>query len=146
MDTAQILFGHLLSEETRSNESKKQLALKFEAFNQLAVDLAVESGDLVEAWEYMRTRQKCLFKLNFFRAGIIIFIRPTMVQFNNYLIPQQQSFTGILVQWPLHTFILKDQAPSPILLFTPMQDAGAIPLGEDALALNELPLPEQCNT
>ncbi|QHG20061.1 tetratricopeptide repeat protein [Nostoc sp. ATCC 53789] len=135
------LLRQLLSEETRSDESKKQLALKFAGFDQLAVDLAVESGDLVEAWEIAEQGKNAC--LNWLLSGWN----------NNIYSPHygaiQQLFnpTTAIIYWhispvALHTFILKDQAPSPILLFTPMQDAGAIPLGEDAIRLNELPLPE----
>ncbi len=45
------LLQQLLSDATRSDESKKQLALKFISLRQLVVDLAVDYGDLVEAWE-----------------------------------------------------------------------------------------------
>ncbi|MEH2152014.1 CHAT domain-containing protein [Nostoc sp.] len=135
------LLRQLLSEETRSDESKKQLALKFAGFDQLAVDLAVESGDLVEAWEIAEQgKNTCL---NWLLSGWNDHI------YSPYYGAIQELFnpTTAIIYWhispvALHTFILKDQAPSPILLFTPMQDPGAIPLGEDAIRLNELPLPE----
>ncbi|MHC5674073.1 CHAT domain-containing protein [Nostoc sp.] len=135
------LLQQLLSEETRSDESKKQLALKFAGFEQLAVDLAVESGDLVEAWQIAEQGKNAC--LNWLLSG-----------WNDHIYSPdyggiQELFnpTTAIIYWhispvALHTFILKDQAPSPILLFTPMQDPGAIPLGEDAIRLNELPLPE----
>ncbi|MEH2002424.1 MAG: tetratricopeptide repeat protein [Nostoc sp.] len=135
------LLQQLLSEETRSDESKKQLALKFTGFEQLAVDLAVESGDLVEAWQIAEQGKNAC--LNWLLSG-----------WNDHIYSPdygaiQQLFnpTTAIIYWhispvALHTFILKDQAPSPILLFTPMQDPGAIPLGEEAIRLNELPLPE----
>ncbi|MDZ8066384.1 MAG: tetratricopeptide repeat protein [Nostoc sp. DedQUE08] len=135
------LLRQLLSEETRSDESKKQLALKFTGFDQLAVDLAVESGDLVEAWEIAEQgKNACLsWLLSGWNDNI----------YSPYYGAIQQLFnpTTAIIYWhispvALHTFILKDQAPSPILLFTPMQDTGVIPLGEDAIRLNELPLPE----
>ncbi|MEH2285489.1 MAG: tetratricopeptide repeat protein [Nostoc sp.] len=135
------LLQQLLSEETRSDESKKQLALKFAGFDQLAVDLAVESGDLVEAWEIAEQGKNAC--LNWLLSGWNDRI------YSPYYGAIQQLFnpTTAIIYWhispvALHTFILKDQAPSPILLFTPMQDAGVIPLGEDAIRLNELPLPE----
>jgi CHAT domain-containing protein/Flp pilus assembly protein TadD len=135
------LLRQLLSEETRSEESKKQLALKFVGFDQLAVDLAVESGDLVEAWEIAEQGKNAC--LNWLLYGWNDHI------YSPYYGAIQQLFnpTTAIIYWhispvALHTFILKDQAPSPILLFTPMQDTGAIPLGEDAIRLNELPLPE----
>ncbi len=52
--------------------------------------------------------------------------------------------TTAIVYWhisptSLHTFILKDEAPSPILIFTPMQDVVS---SADTMYQNELPLPE----
>ena len=135
------LLRQLLSEETRSDESKKQLALKFTGFKQLAVDLAVESGDLVEAWEIAEQGKNAC--LNWLLSGW-----NDQIYSPDYgAIQQLFNPTTAIIYWhispvTLHTFILKDQAPSPILLFTPMQDPGAIPLGEDAIRLNELPLPE----
>ncbi|MEH2432865.1 MAG: tetratricopeptide repeat protein [Nostoc sp.] len=135
------LLQQLLSEETRSDESKKQLALKFAGFEQLAVDLAVESGDLVEAWQIAEQGKNAC--LNWLLSGW-----NDQIYSPDYgAIQQLFNPTTAIIYWhispvALHTFILKDQAPSPILLFTPMQDPGAIPLGEDAIRLNELPLPE----
>ncbi|MBW4455932.1 MAG: tetratricopeptide repeat protein [Nostoc indistinguendum CM1-VF10] len=135
------LLRQLLSEETRSDESKKQLALKFAGFDQLAVDLAVESGDLVEAWEIAEQGKNAC--LNWLLSGW----NDNIYSPDYGAIQQLFNPTTAIIYWhispvALHTFILKDQAPSPILLFTPMQDTGAIPLGEDAILLNELPLPE----
>ncbi|MBN3945322.1 MAG: tetratricopeptide repeat protein [Nostoc sp. NMS7] len=135
------LLQQLLSEETRSDESKKQLALKFAGFEQLAVDLAVESGDLVEAWQIAEQGKNAC--LNWLLSGW-----NDQIYSPDYgRIQQLFNPTTAIIYWhispvALHTFILKDQAPSPILLFTPMQDPGAILLGEDAIRLNELPLPE----
>ncbi|MDF5736458.1 MULTISPECIES: tetratricopeptide repeat protein [unclassified Nostoc] len=135
------LLQQLLSEETRSDESKKQLALKFTGFDQLAVDLAVESGDLVEAWQIAEQGKNAC--LNWLLSGW----NNDIYSPNYGAIQQLFNPTTAIIYWhispvALHTFILKDQAPSPILLFTPMQDPGAIPLGEEAIRLNELPLPE----
>ncbi|WP_341527618.1 tetratricopeptide repeat protein [Nostoc sp. UHCC 0302] len=135
------LLRQLLSEVTRSDESKKQLVLKFTGFAQLAVDLAVESGDLVEAWEFAEHgKNACL--------NWLLFGWCDEIYSPNYgAIQQLLNPTTAIVYWhispaALHTFILKDGAPSPILLFTPIQDLGAISDGEDAVRLNELPLPE----
>ncbi|WP_193195947.1 CHAT domain-containing protein [Nostoc sp. MG11] len=135
------LLQQLLSEATRSDESKKQLALKFSGFGQLAVDLAVESGDLVEAWEMAEQgKNSCLNWLLFGWSNEISSLNYGAVQ-------QLLNPTTAIVYWhispaALHTFILKDGAPSPILLFTPIQDVGTISSGETAVRLNELPLPE----
>ncbi|MDZ8078418.1 MAG: tetratricopeptide repeat protein [Nostoc sp. DcaGUA01] len=135
------LLQQLLSEETRSEESKKQLALKFVGFDQLAVDLAVDYGDVVEAWEIAEQgKNACLNSLLFGWNDHI---------YSPHYGAIQELFnpTTAIIYWhispvALQTFILKDQAPSPILLFTPIQDVGAIALGEETIRLNELPLPE----
>ncbi|MBE9033840.1 CHAT domain-containing protein [aff. Roholtiella sp. LEGE 12411] len=135
------LLQQLLSEATRSDETKKQLALKFSGFSQLAVDLAVESGDLVEAWEMAEQgKNACLNWLLFGWSDEISSLHYGAVQ-------QLLNPTTAIVYWhispaALHTFILKDGAPSPILLFTPIQDVGTISSGEATVRLNELPLPE----
>jgi CHAT domain-containing protein/Flp pilus assembly protein TadD len=135
------LLQQLLSEATRSEDSKKQLALKFAGFNQLAVDLAVDSGDVVEAWEIAEQgKNTCL--------NWLLFGWDNNIYSPHYgAIQELFNPTTAIIYWhispvALHTFILKDQAPSPILLFTPIQDIGAITFGEDAIRLNELPLAE----
>lgn len=127
------LLQQLLSEPTRSDDSKKQLALKFAGLGQLAVDVAVEYGDLVEAWEMAEYgKDSCLTWLLFgWNADIQL---PKYRSVQHLLNP-----TTAIVYWhispvALHTFIIKDQAPSPILIFTPIQDYNKLP--------NDLPLPE----
>ncbi|MDZ8107123.1 MAG: tetratricopeptide repeat protein [Nostoc sp. DedQUE12a] len=135
------LLQQLLNEETRSEESKKQLALKFVGFDQLAVDLAVDYGDVVEAWEIAEQgKNACL--------NWLLFGWDDNIYSPHYgAIQELFNPTTAIIYWhispvALQTFILKDQAPSPILLFTPIQDVGAIALGEETIRLNELPLPE----
>ncbi|ABA21830.1 TPR repeat protein [Trichormus variabilis ATCC 29413] len=131
------LLQQLLNEPTRTAEIKKQLALKFAGFGQLAVDVAVEYGDLVEAWEIAEQGKNAC--LTWLLCGWNADIQPL-----NYRAVQQllNPHTAI-IYWhispvALHTFIVKDQAPSPILVFTPVQDLGAI----NATPLQDLPLPE----
>nr|WP_309232587.1 tetratricopeptide repeat protein [Cylindrospermum sp. FACHB-282] len=136
------LWRQLLNEPTRPDETKKQLALKFAGLGQLAVDLAVDAGDLVEAWEIAEQgKNTCsTWLLSGWRDDIY------SPKYNS--VQQLLNPTTAIVYWhispaALHTFIIKDQAPSPILLFTPIQDLGAImPLAQTTNSLNELPLPE----
>ncbi|MFN6436795.1 MAG: CHAT domain-containing protein [Nostoc sp. DedSLP01] len=135
------LLQQLLSEETRSEESKKQLALKFIGFEQLAVDLAVDSGDVVEAWEIAEQGKNACLNWQLFGWHNNIYSPPYSA------IQELFNPTTAIIYWhispvALQTFILKDQAPSPILLFTPIQDVGTISLAEETIRLNELPLPE----
>jgi CHAT domain-containing protein/tetratricopeptide (TPR) repeat protein len=135
------LLQQLLNESTRPDDSKKQLALKFAGFGQLAVDLAVEYGDLVEAWEIAEQgKNACLTWLLYGWHEEIYSPQYSSIQ-------QLLNPTTAIIYWhisptALHTFIIKDGTPSPILLFTPIQDVGAIHLGLAPMRLQELPLPE----
>jgi tetratricopeptide (TPR) repeat protein/CHAT domain-containing protein len=105
----------LLSEANRSDESKKQLALKFAGFQQLTVDLAVQSGNLVQAVELAEQgKNACLSWLLFAWSDEIS--SPSYSDMQRLL-----NSTTAVVYWhispyALHTFILKHNAPSPIVL------------------------------
>jgi tetratricopeptide (TPR) repeat protein len=122
------LLQQLVNSPTRTDENKKQLVLKFAGLGQLAVDLAVNTGDVVEAWEIAEQgKNNCLQ-----------WLMPELndqLQSRNYdSIQQLLNPETAIIYWhlspaALHTFIIKDQAPSPILLLTPIQDPEAIPEG-----------------
>ncbi|MDZ7957014.1 MAG: tetratricopeptide repeat protein [Aulosira sp. DedQUE10] len=135
------VLKQLLTESTRPDDSKKQLALRFTGLRQLIVDLAVDYGDLVEAWEIAeQAKNACLsWQLDGWQEEIAS-ISYSEVQ--PLLNPQTAIIYWHISPASLHTFILKDQAPSPILIFTPMQDTGVFNLGKTASRLHELPLPE----
>lgn len=127
--------AHLLTQlinTTNSPDSKKQLALKFAGIGQLAVDLAVDCGDLVEAWEMAEQgKNSCLtWLLSEWRDQVY---SPYYNSVQQLLNPQTAIIYWHISPVALHTFIIKDQAPSPILVFTPIQHVGEIA---------ELPLPE----
>ncbi|BAT52027.1 TPR repeat protein [Nostoc sp. NIES-3756] len=131
------LLQKLLNEPGRNNEIKKQLALKFIGFTQLAVDIFVEYGDLVEAWEIAEQGKNACFTWQLF--GWNADIQPLNYRSVQQLLnPQTAIIYWHLSPVALHTFIIKDQAPSPILVFTPVQDTGTI----SATPLQDLPLPE----
>ncbi len=122
------LLQQLLTNPTRSDENKKQLAIKFAGLGQLAVDLAVNTGDLVEAWEIAEHgKNNCL---QWLMPALNYQLQP-----HNYSsIQKLLNPSTAIIYWhlspaALHTFIIKDQSPSPILLFTPIQDIEAIPEG-----------------
>ena len=133
---ATTLLQQLLNEPTRSADSKKQLALKFAGLEQMAADIAVEYGDLVEALEIAEHgKNSCISWLLSEWNADIHQINYRSVQ------PLLNPHTAI-IYWhispvALHTFIIKDQAPSPILVFTPIQEIETNPT-----PLQDLPLPE----
>ncbi|NEU71480.1 tetratricopeptide repeat protein [Hassallia byssoidea VB512170] len=109
------LLRRLLSEANRSNESKKQLTFKFAGFQQLTVDLAVQSGNLVQAVELAEQgKNACLSWLLSAWSDEISSPSDSDMQ-------QLLNSTTAVVYWhispyALHTFILKHNAPSPIIL------------------------------
>ena len=135
------LLAQLLTESTRSDDSKKQLALKFAGIGQLEVDLAVEYGDLVEAWEMAEQgKNSCLtWLLSDWQQQIYSHYYSSVQQLLN---PHTAIIYWHISPVALHTFIIKDQAPSPILLFTPIKNVGTLYLEENAQPADELPLPE----
>ncbi|BAY21972.1 TPR repeat-containing protein [Calothrix sp. NIES-2100] len=135
------LLQQLLSDTTRTDDNKKQLALKFAGLRQLVVDLAVDYGDVVEAWEIAEhAKNSCLTWLLSGWQNEINSLNYTEVQ--PLLNPQTAIIYWHISPAALHTFVLKDQAPSPILIFTPMQDTGVFSLGKTPMRLHEVPLPE----
>ncbi|MFK0731687.1 MAG: tetratricopeptide repeat protein [Gloeotrichia echinulata HAB0833] len=135
------LFHQLIFEPTRSDDSKKQLSLKFAGLGQLAVDLAVEYGDLVEAWEIAEDGKNTCFN------SLLFGLREEIYSPRYDSIQELLNPTTAIIYWHvsptcLHTFILKDEAPSPILIFTPMQNFGVIPSTVATIYGDEFPLPE----
>ncbi|GAX37793.1 CHAT domain-containing protein [Nodularia sp. NIES-3585] len=135
------LLAQILTDSTRSDETKKQLALKFAGIGQLEVDLAVEYGDLVEAWEMAEQgKNSCLtWLLSDWHEQIYSHYYSAVQQLLN---PHTAIIYWHISPVALHTFIIKDQAPSPILLFTPIKDVGTIDLEKNNQLIHELPLPE----
>jgi CHAT domain-containing protein/Flp pilus assembly protein TadD len=126
------VLQELLAQSLRSDESKKQLALRFVGLEQLAVDLAVDAGDFVEAWEIAEQgKNDCLQWLLFGWSEDVHSTKYKSVQ--KLLNPSTAIVYWHLSPAALHTFIIKDQAPSPILVFTPIQDVQAIPEGVQRL-------------
>ncbi|NEQ69025.1 MAG: tetratricopeptide repeat protein, partial [Symploca sp. SIO2D2] len=106
---------HNLLKNTKSPAKKKQLALKFAAFQQLTVDLAVQSGDAIQGIELAEAgKNACLSWLLASRDNEMF--SPTWEEMQQLLNP-----TTAIVYWhissaALHTFILKDDNPLPIVL------------------------------
>lgn len=120
------LLQQLLTQPTRADDNKKQLGLKFAGLGQLAVDLAVNTGDLLEAWEIAEQgKNNCL-------KWLIPDLNYQLHTGDYRSIQQLLNPSTAIIYWhlspaALHTFIIKYQSPSPILLFTPIQDIEAIP-------------------
>lgn len=126
------ILQQLLFQSNYTDDHKKQLALKFIGITQLAVDLAIDTGDLVEAWEIAEQGiyQYLHWQLFGWNENIYTANYSSIQQLLN---PQTAIIYWHISPAALHTLIIKDQAPSPILLFTPIKDQTAIPEGVQRL-------------
>ncbi|MHC5726316.1 MAG: CHAT domain-containing protein, partial [Nostoc sp.] len=108
------LLRRLLNEPNRSDKSKKQLALKFAWIQQLTVDLAVQSGDLLQAIELAEAgKNTCLrWLLDGWSDESSSLSYSEMQQLLN---PSTAIVYWHLSSYALHTFILKHNARSPIV-------------------------------
>lgn len=130
--SATDLLWRTLSEPTLPNESKKQLALKNAGFGQLAVEIAVQSGELAQALEIAEHgKNTCLTWLLFGWSDEIF--SPTYRSIQKLLNPTTAIIYWHISPCALHTFILKYKSPEPIPIFTPVLNVAVI---------DEMPLPE----
>lgn len=126
------LLRCLLSELNGKDDSKKAIALKFAGFGQLAVDIAVQSGELAQALEFAEhSKNACLSWLLFGWSDEII--SPSYASIQKLLNPTTAIIYWHISPCTLRTFILKYNSPEPIPVFTPVLNVAAI---------DEMPLPE----
>lgn len=120
------LLQRLLKESNHSEHSKKQLALEFAGFGQLTVDLAVQSGDLVEALELAEQgKNACLSWI--LDAWSDEVSSPRWEDIKQLLNSTTAAAYWHLSPAALHTFILKHDAPSPILITPSTQTTEELP-------------------
>lgn len=123
---------YLLSETTESDEDKKQLALKYAGFEQLAVDIAMQCGEIAQALEIAEHgKNACL-------TWLISGWTDEIISPNYSSIDQLVNPTTAIIYWhispcALRTFIIKYNSPEPIPIFTPVLNVATT---------DEIPLPE----
>ncbi|GAB1539643.1 hypothetical protein NUACC21_23100 [Scytonema sp. NUACC21] len=126
------LLQRLLSEPTRSNDSKKQLVLRNAGFWQLAVDTAVQSGEIAQALEITEySKNACITGL--LSGWTDEIISPNYRSFHELLNPTTAIIYWHISPCTLRTFIIKYKSPEPIPIFTPVLNVEAY---------EEMPLPE----
>ncbi len=124
----------LLTQANRSDESRKQLTLKNIAFEQLAVEIAIQYGEIVQGLEIAEHgKNACLTWLLYGWTDQIY--SPNYSSILQLLNPTTAAIYWHLSPSSLRTFIIKPNAPEPIPVFTPMLN----------VAPNEFPLPEAVN-
>ncbi|MEM7713627.1 MAG: tetratricopeptide repeat protein [Cyanobacteria bacterium P01_A01_bin.68] len=124
----------LLTQANRSDESRKQLTLKNIAFEQLAVEIAIQYGEIVQGLEIAEHgKNACLTWLQYGWTDKIE--SPNYNSILQLLNPTTAAIYWHLSPSSLRTFIIKPNAPEPIPVFTPMLN----------VAPEEFPLPEAVN-
>ncbi|MBV6624677.1 MAG: tetratricopeptide repeat protein [Rivularia sp. (in: Bacteria)] len=124
----------LLTQANRSDESRKQLTLKNIAFEQLAVEIAIQYGEIVQGLEIAEHgKNACLTWLLYGWTDKIY--SPNYNSILQLLNPTTAAIYWHLSPSSLRTFIIKPNAPEPIPVFTPMLN----------VAPDEFPLPEAVN-
>ena len=124
----------LLTQANRSDESRKQLTLKNIAFEQLAVEIAIQYGEIVQGLEIAEHgKNACLTWLLYGWTDQIY--SPNYSSILQLLNPTTAAIYWHLSPSSLRTFIIKPNAPEPIPVFTPVLN----------VAPNEFPLPEAVN-
>jgi tetratricopeptide (TPR) repeat protein len=126
------LLQSLLEEPTRSNEDKKQLALKFVGLGQLAVDIAIQFGELAQGWEIAEYGKNACFTWLFSDWREQIF-SPSYSEIHQLLNPKTAIIYWHISPCTLRTFVIKYKSPEPIPIFTPVLNFASI---------DELPVPE----
>ena len=131
------LLRHLLSEPKRSNYSKKQLALKFVSFQQLTVDQAVQSQQLVKALELAeKGKNACLTWL---LAGYSEEISsPSYTEIQQLLNPTTAIIYWHLSPAALTSFIIKHGAEEPIVIKEPFPSPPVKPHDKPNLSFQHL--------
>lgn len=113
------LWQNLLSEPARSPANKKRLALQFVSLWQYGVDLSIKLGEFVQALEIAEHgKNACLnWQLHGWEKQII---SPTYEQVQALIDPNTAIVYWHISPCAIHTFVLKDRASEPMLVFTPV--------------------------
>ncbi|MEA5599310.1 CHAT domain-containing protein [Rivularia sp. UHCC 0363] len=124
----------LLTQANRSDDSRKQLTLKNIGFEQLAVEIAIQFGEIVQGLEIAEHgKNACLTWLLYGWTDRIN--SPNYSSILQLLNPTTAAIYWHISPSSLRTFIIKPNAPEPIPVFTPMLN----------VAPGEYPLPEAVN-
>ena len=124
----------LLVEANRSDESRKQLTLKNIALEQLAVEIAIQYGEIVQGLEIAEHgKNACLIWQMYGWTDRIQ--SPNYNSILELLNPTTAAIYWHISPSSLRTFIIKPNAPEPIPVFTPVLN----------VAPDEFPLPEAVN-
>ncbi len=113
------LWGQLLGDANLTDDGKKQLSLKVTGLGQLAVDLAIQSGEFLSALEIAeQSKNACLtWQLHGWSEEIY---SPNYKSIQQLLNPTTAMVYWHISPYAIHTFVIKHRYPEPIHIFTPI--------------------------
>ncbi len=126
------LLQNLLNEPNRGDTDKKQLALRFASLGQLAVDIAIQFGELAQGWEIAEYGKNACLTWLFSDLSQQI-TSPSYTEIHQLLNPKTAIIYWHISPCTLRTFVIKYKSPEPIPIFTPVLNFASI---------NDLPVPE----
>ncbi len=118
------IWRQLLTQPNVSNDSKKQLALKFATFGQLAVDMAVQVGEFVSAWEIAEQGKNACLTWQLFDWSDEI-VSPSYRSVQQLLDPTTAIIYWHISPYALQTFVIKHNYSEPMYIFRPMLNIGS---------------------
>ncbi len=124
------LWQSLLNESSRSPENKKQLALQFVSLWQYGVDLSIKLGEFVQALEIAEHGKNACLNWHLYGWQKQI-ISPSYQEIQALVDAKTAIVYWHISPCAIHTFVLKDKASEPMLIFTPV--------ARDIEAINEFP-------
>jgi tetratricopeptide (TPR) repeat protein/CHAT domain-containing protein len=113
-----LLQGYL-NEPNRSDENKKQLCLRNIGFWQLAIDIAIQFGEIAQSLELSEYHKNaCItWLLSDWKSEIV---SPAYRSIHDLLNPTTAIIYWHISPCTLRTFIIKYRSPEPIPVFTPV--------------------------
>jgi len=115
------LWGYLLGDDNLTDAGKKQLSLKVTGLGQLAVDLAIQTGEFLFALEIAEQSKNACLTWQLYGWSEEIY-SPNYQSIQQLLNPTTAMVYWHISPYGIHTFVIKHRYPEPIHIFTPMMD------------------------
>ena len=122
-DQGMNVWGYLLSHGNLTDAGKKQLSLKAASLGQLAVDLAIKSGEFVSALEIAEQGKNAYLTWQLYGWNEQIY-SPDYKSIQKLLNPQCAIIYWHISPHAIHTFVVKHKYPEPMHIFTPVFNPG----------------------
>ncbi len=117
------IWRQLLNEASTPEESKQKFALKFVGIGQLAVDIAINTGELLLGLEIAEHLKNATFAWQILGWTEEIY-SPSYAEIQQLLNPTTAIVYWHISPYGLRCFVIKHKATEPIPIFTPVLNVG----------------------